>query len=265
MAKHTSPIVDSGSIPPPSLHFSEMPHPLAKAMVKKEHYAHQQCQIAHAWGIQVDGKWLGVLTMGKMFATEANEGVCGKERSMDVLELNRVWLHDCLPRFTESRFIGWCMRQARKKNPNLILVSYADTATVTQAGEKKRVHIGVVYQATNWIYTGLTGTDKQKDKTIPGYRDYRSVPREKRGPLQKPCPDCGAAIERWGYMDPFTCKCGYVWPVGLKNGKVAGRRPWPGHILVPRSRKHRYVWFANAAYKALLRWKIQPYPKKEIV
>jgi hypothetical protein len=278
MAEHTAPTVGGGPNPSSPLQFLEMAKPLAKKMVKKEHYAHQQCQITYAWGIQVNGKWLGVLTMGKMYATEANEGVCGKKRACDVLELNRVWLHDSLPQFTESKFIGWCLRQVRKKNPNAILVSYADTSTESTnlAGKKepKVSHIGVVYQATNWIYTGLTGTGKQKDKTIKGFRDYRSVPRRLRGPQERPCERCGAPLWRWDALlpdevkdqkepkvqDKCTCECGWVWERGGKNWP----RPWPGHIFVLRSRKHRYIWFANPEDKNLLKWEVQPYPKKGV-
>jgi hypothetical protein len=31
--------------------------------------------------------------------------------------------------------------------------------------------------------------------------------------------------------------------------------------LTPRTRKHRYVWFANPADRALLKWEVLPYPK----
>jgi hypothetical protein len=54
----------------------------------------------------------------------------------------------------------------------MILLSYAD-------GEQN--HVGYVYQATNWIYCGLSA--KFKDRTLAGYNDHRSVPRAKlKGP-----------------------------------------------------------------------------------
>lgn len=160
----------------------------ATRLVIRHHYAHRVCPISYAWGIIVNGRALGVLTIGKPCSYSVCEGVCGSERSPDVFELNRLWLDDCLPRNSESQFIGWCLRIIRKEQPNLILVSYADTL---------RGHIGIVYQATNWAYTGMS--------------------------------------------TPFSDK--------TKQGDIL------------RSQKHRYVWFANANDKQLLRWQTYGYPK----
>jgi hypothetical protein len=65
---------------------------------------------------------------------------------------------DC-PKNSESRFIGWALRQLKKVMPPLILISYADTA---------QNHIGAVYMATNWIYLGLSDERKCGDKSTEG-------------------------------------------------------------------------------------------------
>ena len=38
-------------------------------------------------------------------------GVCGKSNSERVYELNRLWMSDKCPKNSESRFIGWALRQ----------------------------------------------------------------------------------------------------------------------------------------------------------
>ena len=64
--------------------------------------------------------------------------------SLRVYELNRLCVNDNLPKNSLSRFVSLSMKLLPKP---MILVSYADTA---------QGHIGYIYQATNWIYTGLS-------------------------------------------------------------------------------------------------------------
>src|SRR6266566_7131925 len=126
----------------------------AKALLVEHHYKHRPCPISWAYGIESEGKVVGVLTVGKPASWSATFGLVGEKyakpipensRSRDVFELNRLWLHDSLPHCMESRFIGWCLRQLKREHPNVILLSYA---------EQSVGYVGTVYQATNWIYTG---------------------------------------------------------------------------------------------------------------
>jgi len=209
------------------MHFSEISKPLAKNTVIARHYLHRPCPITRAFGLFVDDALKGVLTIGKPPSWSTMCGLVGEKysqfknqgsRAKDVYELNRLWLDDCLPVNSESKFIGWCLRNLRKACPNIILVSYAD---------QKMGHVGVVYQATNWIYTGTS--IPFRDLHPAGYGDYRSVPNSVRGE------------------------------------KINNRRAWAHDPSVPRvdrSIKHRYVWFANPADERILAWKRQPYPKR---
>jgi hypothetical protein len=142
------------------LFFSPIDKTLATVTVIEKHYLHRSPPISHAFGAFVEGDRLkGVLTIGKPCTRTVCEGVCGKERSPDVYELNRLWMSDDLPQTCvdsdgethstsyESQFIGWCLRSLKKLRPNVILVSYADT---------KMGHIGTVYQASRWTYTGTS-------------------------------------------------------------------------------------------------------------
>jgi len=205
----------------------------AKALIIAHHYKHRPCPISWAYGIEcpsTEGKQaevVGCLTVGKPASWSATFGLVGEKyskpipensRSRDVFELNRLWLHDSLPHCMESRFIGWCLRQLKREHPNVILLSYA---------EQSVGHVGTVYQATNWIYTGESA--RFTDITLQGYSDYRSVPMEKRGE------------------------------------KIGNKRAWandPTAIRVERGRKHRYVWFANPDDRKLLAWSVHPYPKR---
>ena len=68
-------------------------------------------------------------------------------RPKNVLELTRLWIEDGTPKNTESFFISQCLKRACRE----IIVSFAQI----DAG-----HVGTVYQATNWYYTGLSAKFK---------------------------------------------------------------------------------------------------------
>ncbi|MGA2235606.1 MAG: hypothetical protein ABSG23_09040 [Terriglobales bacterium] len=133
--------------------FARIDERLARLAIIEKHYLHRPCPISWAWGIIVEEKLKGVLTIGRPCSRTVCEGVCGKERSADVYELNRLWLDEGLPCNSESRFIGWCLRELRKINRRAILVSYADTKPSEGA---PKGHLGIIYQSTNWVYTGTS-------------------------------------------------------------------------------------------------------------
>jgi len=61
------------------------------------------------------------------------------------LELQRLVLHDEKDTNTTSFFVSQCLKQIPHKG---FIVSFADA---------NQNHHGFIYQATNWIYTGLSG------------------------------------------------------------------------------------------------------------
>src|SRR6267378_85838 len=224
---------DGGSIPTPPLHFLTIEKRKATALIIEHHYLHRKCPISWSWGIEAGGKILGVMTVGKPCSWSATCGVVGEKyadmksplaRSKDVYELNRLWVSELLPKNTESQFVGWCLRQLRKIQPKLILISYADGSHKNANGLS---HVGYVYQATNWIYAGTSAAFT--DITFAGYSDYRSVPMEKRG---------------------------------KKTGNRRAWASDPDAIRTKRSPKHRYVWFSNPTDRALLAWPKLSYPKR---
>jgi hypothetical protein len=149
--------------------FARIDERLARLAVIEKHYLHRPCSISWAFGIIIDEKLKGVLTVGKPCSRTMCEGVCGKERSADVYELNRLWLDEDLPCNSESQFVGFCLRELREINRKMILVSYADTKPSEGAANG---HVGYIYQATNWIYTG---TSKPFADKIRGQKIERST------------------------------------------------------------------------------------------
>ena len=154
--------------------FARIDERLARLAVIERHYLHRPCPISWAWGIVVEEKLKGVLTVGRPCSRTVCEGVCGPSRAADVFELNRLWLHESLPCNSESQFIGWCLRELRKINRRAILVSYADTKPSEGAPEG---HRGVIYMASNWLYTGTSTpfADKVRGEIIERSSKHRYI------------------------------------------------------------------------------------------
>jgi hypothetical protein len=119
-----------------------------------KHYAKRIPSISYAFGLFKEKILVGVLTIGKPASPSLCDGVCGKEYSQYVYELNRLCVNDNLEKNVLSFFVSKCLNLI---NENVILVSYADTFMN---------HNGYIYQATNWIYTGAT-----KERTDIGFED----------------------------------------------------------------------------------------------
>ena len=119
-----------------------------------KHYAKRIPSISYAFGLFKEKILVGVLTIGKPASPSLCDGVCGKEYSQYVYELNRLCVNDNLEKNVLSYFVS---KSLNLINENIILVSYADTLMN---------HNGYIYQATNWIYTGAT-----KERTDIGFED----------------------------------------------------------------------------------------------
>jgi len=154
--------------------FARIDERLARLAVIEKHYLHRPCPISWAFGIIIDEKLKGVLTVGRPCSRTVCLGVCGRERSSDVYELNRLWLDENLPVNSESQFIGWCLRELRNEHRHMILVSYADMKPSEGA---PRGHLGTVYMASNWTYTGTSVqfADKVRGQKIERSRKHRYV------------------------------------------------------------------------------------------
>jgi hypothetical protein len=162
----------------------------------EKHYAKRIPQIMHSFGLYINGALKGVVTYGIPASPALCMGICGKEYSDKVLELNRLCLME--NNKNESSFLVSHSIQLLPKPT--IVVSYADTS---------QGHVGYVYQATNFLYTGLSAN--RVDWTIKGMEHKHS----------KTISD-GMTLEsiKEKYGDDF--------------------------YYTERSRKHRYILFFNA-------------------
>jgi hypothetical protein len=192
----------------------------ANAMVVESHYLHRRASTMFAYGLFDGEEMIGCVIYGKPASPSLCVGVCGTEESSKVLELTRLWIKDGTPKNTESYLIGRSLRLLPKEKD--IIVSYAEIG----AG-----HIGIVYQATNWIYTGMS------DRHVEWRLDGKSGSHSRH------------------LFD--------------EHGGVNGAKAFYGDRLQrhERPRKHRYVFFnTNSKWRkkellAKLKYQVKPYPK----
>jgi hypothetical protein len=191
---------------------------IARQMIVKNHYLHSfPGGTMLSLGVFAGGQLLGALTLGAgpAFVHSLVEGACRD----DCLTLTRLWLADELPANSESRTIGMVIRSLRKYTDLKFLISYADP---TQG------HLGTIYQATNWLYIGLS-------TPMPLYDLGDGIPRHSRSVAQ--------------VMGTHSIK--YLSQSGLKI-KCIEQQP-----------KHRYLIFLNKDWRRRLNVPVLPYPKKE--
>lgn len=192
----------------------------AQKIVVDNHYLHRKAPCSAAFGLFDEmGRLWGVVMYGTPSSSSLRAGIAGAEEANNVIELTRLWIHDDAPKNGESFLIGRSVRNAGKD----IVVSFADTA---------QNHYGVVYQATNWLYTGLSA--KRTDWTVEGIDKHGHTWADKYS----------ANEMREMFGDKFT--------------------------LQPRSRKHRYVFLNGSKARkrdllAKLNYPVQPYPKPTVI
>ena len=179
-----------------------------------KHYAHRCPSISFAFGLFKKGILQGVCSFGSPPSPPLCRGICGKEYSHIVLELNRLCVNDGLKKNGLSFFVS----QSLKLLPTpRIIVSYADSS---------QYHHGYIYQATNFLYTGLSAKRTE-------WRMKNSNKHSK------------------SICDKYTLK---------------ERKNNPNFFLAQRPQKHRYIMFiGNKTEKKnllkALKYPIKPYPK----
>ena len=185
------------------------------------HYAKRWPSISYAFGLYRNGELVGCVTYGTPPSATLKRGVAGDEYKSSVIELNRLCLRDNL-KGEASRLVGASLKML---GGDFIVISFADT----QQGHK-----GVVYQACNFTYHGLSA--KRTDWKVKGKEHLH-----------------GQTI-----ADEFR---------GVKNRAQAMRDKYGDDFyLAPRPRKHRYIFIVGSKkFKKLasraIKYKKQPYPK----
>ena len=214
---------DPGSSPRAALQnivVKPISHAVAKALVVRHHYLHSlPGGTLLAFGVFVGMCLMGVLTIGcgPSQAYRLVEGAC----SDDCAVLTRLWLSDDLPKNSESRVIGVVLRALQRNTSLKFVISYADPS---------QGHVGTIYQATGWIYTGLS------DAT-PLYDIGDGVPRHSRSLSHA---------------------------LGTHSIKYLRGHDIDAKVL-PQAAKHRYIRFLDPTYRMRLRVAELPYPKKGVI
>jgi hypothetical protein len=103
--------------------------------------------VSYAFGLFMEGNLKGVVTFGSPASHHLQKSACPSDPTM-VLELNRLWVCDDMPRNSESNFVS----RAMKLLPPRIIVSYADSSVG---------HVGYVYRAMNFFYAGYTDMERK--------------------------------------------------------------------------------------------------------
>ena len=138
-----------------------------KDWLLNKHYAKRMCSISYAFGLFDENNILeGVCTFGSPPSRALCVGVCGVENAHKVYELNRFIINNN-EKNVASFFIGKCLKLLPK---DLIIVSYADTS---------QNHHGYIYQATNWIYTGLSAKRTERYDINNPNKHSKSVTEQK--------------------------------------------------------------------------------------
>ena len=193
---------------------------VAKALLVREHYLHSMPGGTQmAFGVFIGQRLMGAMALGvgPFNAYRLVEGAA----PADCLTLSRLWLSEELPKNSESRVLGVVLRSLRKYTNVKFLLSYADPA---------QGHLGTIYQATGWIYTGLSQAMPLYDLGDGQVRHSRSLAH-----------GFGTHSVRH-----FKAK-----GISIK--------------VIPQSPKHRYIYLLDPTFRIKLRAPVLPYPKREVL
>lgn len=204
---------------------------VVKEWFLKKHYAKRIPSISFCFALlNQDDLTVGACAFGRPIAHALVQNAFQGEYQDDFLELNRLITNDDLDKNACSFFVSQCLKQLPKPK---VIVSYADTS---------QNHNGYIYQATNWIYTGLSA--EFMDYMVKGYEHLHSA----------------SILDMVGRSD----KDGHLNKVELLKQKFGEDNVYQ----VERPRKHRYFYLLGDKKDkknmlAKLKYDIEDYPKGE--
>jgi len=200
-----------------SIHVQPIPFVAARKLIEKHHYLHSMPGGTKlAFGVLLNDRLLGAIVFGA--GPHNAYKLVDDAIQDDCLTLTRLWLSDELPANSESRVIGVSLRAIKKNTKVKFLVSYADPS---------QGHMGTIYQATGWLYTGLSEAMPMFDLGDGRLRHSRSLSHAYGSHSIKHFESFGVKVK-----------------------------------VVPQSRKHRYLYFLDKSYRTKLTTPVLPYPKK---
>lgn len=203
---------------------------LCKEWLLYKHYAHRLPSISYSFGLYDSNDILqGVCTFGRPVAHVLIKNALRGGYQDVFYELNRLCISDNHPKNLLSFFVSRCLHLLPRP---MVIVSYADTSMN---------HHGYIYQATNWIYTGLSA--KFKDYMVRGFEGMHGA----------------SVMDMVGRSDGEK---GHIDKVKLLKERFGEDNVY----MIDRQRKHRYFYFLGDKrtvkdMKSKLIYDILPYPK----
>lgn len=192
-----------------------------------KHYAKRIPPIFQVFGLYIDNELSGVCSFGRPMSHTLVKGAFNGMYEDCFLELNRLVVNDGLPPNTLSFFVSQCLK---KLSSPCVVVSYADTS---------QHHHGYIYQATNWVYTGLS--NRFTDFAVEGLEHLHHA-------------TVGDSV---GRCDKTK---------GINKRVLLEQKYGDRLYLKERPRKHRYFYFLGTKkqkklMKKNLAYDVLPYPK----
>ena len=189
----------------------------AKNLLVSNHYLHSfPGGTKLHFGIFYQSSLMGAITLG--VGPFLGYGLVNGATPEDCITLTRLWLEDDLPRNSESRVIGILLQSLQKETSLKFVLAYSDPA----AG-----HLGTIYQATNWVYTGLSSATPLYDIGDGILHHSRSLAH-----------GLGTHSIRYLASQGISVK------------------------TVPQMAKHRYIYFLDQSWRSRLMVPVLSYPKK---
>lgn len=201
------------------MHVDTIDSKRAMEMVMAHHYSQRVVGCTRVYGLFESDELVGCCCFSIPASYTLCKGVCGEAYRKQVYELSRLVI-TTPTKNAASYLIGRSLRRLDDR----IVVSYADCND--HVG-----HVGYVYQATNWIYTGQ-----------------------------------GSAEPKW--INPHTGEVvSYTRRHIDKKAEALGLN-WKELIREKQAGKHRYVTFTGSkkfkqAAESALKYPPKPYPKGE--
>ena len=218
---------------------------LAKDLIITNHYTHQCSQATISIGIfyknETDNqffdpgeKLIGAIIYNTPVGRDVWKSISPNLKTGQVFELTRLWIEDGYGKNIESYCISQSFNWLRKNEPNIkCLISYADPS---------ENHLGIIYQATNWLYQKMGNSDDSFHKSLFYYS----------------FDECKTWIHQKTIFDKYQAG-------SLSKLKELLPKPfWVKNI----SKKHRYIYILTELKKEkreilkTLKHPILSYPKK---
>ena len=135
----------------------------ARDFIVANHYTGSCPKISLALGFYYGDQLVAAIVYGQPSGKHLASCIWENGSERECFELLRLFSYDFCPRNTESHCISESFRYLKQYHPEIkVLVAYADA---------NYDHIGYIYQATNWIYTGIGSNERSL--FIDGKRVHR--------------------------------------------------------------------------------------------